>query len=113
MSTTPYDRLEVAIADVHNIGHAIGILHWDQQVTMPDGGTPARAQQRETSHSVFHEKTTDDEIGSLLAEIDPDSLTGDQWAVVREVRRRYERQTAVPADLQRAIADSSFCRSST
>ena len=41
------------------LGDAEGLLAWDQQVTMPPEGTPARSTQRSTLSSLEHDLLTD------------------------------------------------------
>ncbi|TVT93880.1 carboxypeptidase M32, partial [Haloferax volcanii] len=44
-SESAYDRLLTKYKRIANVENAGGILSWDQQVVMPDEGTPARSQQ--------------------------------------------------------------------
>ncbi|MFB6197446.1 MAG: carboxypeptidase M32, partial [Halobacteriaceae archaeon] len=82
-----------------NVGAASGVLGWDQQVTMPEGGTPARSQQLSTLSGIRHDLLTEDKVGDWLDELEDSNLTPDQRAAVREIRREYEREIAVPKDL--------------
>ncbi len=92
------DRYErVALLD--GMSGAGAILRWDQQVTMPEGGTPARARQQSTLSSVRHDYLTDDEVGDLLEDLEGRDLNDEQQAVVREIRYRYDRAVEVPGDL--------------
>jgi carboxypeptidase Taq len=76
-----------------------GVLYWDQQVMMPEGGTPARSKQLSALSAVTHEQLTADETGRLLGDVESEDLTGEQEAVVREVRREYDRAAKVPEEL--------------
>jgi len=38
-----YEQFEDRVRRISNVGNAAGILRWDQEVVMPDEGTPARA----------------------------------------------------------------------
>ncbi|WP_290816604.1 carboxypeptidase M32 [Halovivax sp.] len=82
-----------------NLQMASMVLGWDQRVMMPEGGTPARAKQLSTLSSLRHELLVDEEVGAWLDELDGADLTGAQAAVVRELRREYERSAEVPAEL--------------
>ena len=97
------------LADLERV-HAL--LFWDQNTMMPPRGAVARGDQSATLESVAHERLTDPELGRLLdalapwaAEQDPDS---DDAALVRELRRDYEKAVRVPtslaAELSRAAA---------
>ncbi len=89
------------------VGSAAGVLGWDQQVMMPEGGTPARSKQLSALSSVKHDMLTDEETGDLLGELAEADLTDEQAAVVREIRRDYERADAVPVDLVEEISETS------
>ena len=84
-----------------------GVLHWDQQVMMPEGGAPARAQQQSTLSSLHHDILTDEATGTLLDDLDDEDLTEAQQAVVRETRRSFEQETRVPGELVEAITRTS------
>ena len=58
-----YDRLLTKYKRIANVKNAGGILSWDQQVMMPDEGTPARSQQMSALSALSHELLTDDEFG--------------------------------------------------
>jgi carboxypeptidase Taq len=86
---------------------AAGLLDWDQQVVMPDAGTPARAKQKSVLSTLEHELLTDDDLGTWLDDLESADLTADRRAVVREVRREHERAVRVPGDLVERIAEAS------
>jgi carboxypeptidase Taq len=110
-----YEQFEERVRRISNVGNAAGILRWDQEVVMPDEGTPARAQQLSTLSSLGHDLLTADETGDLLAELEGgettqssrdvsgetanSDLADERAAVVREIRRQYDRETSVPGDL--------------
>ncbi len=102
--TDTYEQFEARVQRISNVGNAAGILRWDQEVVMPDEGTPARAQQLSTLSSLSHELLTADETGELLSALESDALDEDATAVVREIRRRYDRETSVPQDLVEEIS---------
>jgi carboxypeptidase Taq len=99
-----YRDLLQKVQRITNVGNASMLLSWDQQVTMPEGGTPARSQQLSALSAVRHDLLTEDELGDLLDELEAEDLTEDQAAVVREVRREYDRATAVPTELVEEIS---------
>ncbi|WP_129114467.1 carboxypeptidase M32 [Halegenticoccus tardaugens] len=102
-----YGRLIEKIQRITNVQNAAGVLGWDQQVMMPDEGTPARSQQLSTLSAISHELLVEDGIGDLLDELDGEELADEQAAVVREVRREYERAARVPTDLVQQISETS------
>ena len=114
MATTESAETPDAYADlldryerIASLQSASGVLGWDQQVTMPEGGTPARSKQQSTLSGLGHELLTDDEMGELLATLKDDDLSGEQAASVREIRREYRRADRVPQDLVEKISRAS------
>jgi carboxypeptidase Taq len=103
-ATEEYQQLLDRVQQVSYLGDATGILHWDQQVMMPDGGAPARAKQHSALSSLRHDLITDDAIGELLGDLEDADLTDEQQPVVRETRRSYEQETRVPGDLVEELA---------
>ncbi|MFB6142264.1 MAG: carboxypeptidase M32 [Halorientalis sp.] len=100
-----YGALADRVARISYLRDAMGLLQWDQQVTMPAGGTPARSRQRGALSAVTHDLLTDDDVGAWLDAVEDEELSADEAAVVREVRREYERETAVPADLVERLSE--------
>ncbi|WP_313691915.1 carboxypeptidase M32 [Halorarum halobium] len=97
------DRLE----RVNAVEGAGGVLGWDQQVMMPEGGTPARSKQLSVLSSVSHDMLTDERTGDLLDACEELDLDEGRAAVLREARRKYERADAVPRDLVEEISSTS------
>ncbi|RQH03359.1 carboxypeptidase M32 [Natrarchaeobius oligotrophus] len=106
-SSGTYEEFESRVERISNVSNAAGILRWDQEVVMPDEGTPARAQQLSTLSSISHELLTADETGELLAELESADLPDERSAVVREVRRQYDRETSVPGELVERISTAT------
>ncbi|SFB82214.1 carboxypeptidase Taq [Halobiforma haloterrestris] len=102
-----YERFEERVQRISNVSNAAGVLRWDQEVVMPEEGTPARAQQLSTLSSLEHELLTADETGDLLETLEDAELSDEQEAVVREVRRQYDRETSVPAELVEEISETT------
>ncbi|RLM90319.1 carboxypeptidase M32 [Halobellus sp. Atlit-38R] len=102
-----YETLLEEYRRVANVRNASGILSWDQQVMMPDAGTPARSQQLSTLSSLSHDLLTDDAVGDALDELEATELSDEQAAVVREIRREYERAVAVPSELVEEISTTA------
>ncbi|APW97586.1 carboxypeptidase M32 [Halobiforma lacisalsi AJ5] len=102
-----YERFEERVQRISNVSNAAGVLRWDQEVVMPEAGTPARAQQLSTLSSIGHELLTADETGDLLEELEDSELSGEQEAVVREIRRQYDRETSVPGELVEEISETT------
>mgnify|MGYP006274160145 FL=1 len=102
-----YTALLDEIKRYNAVESATEVLSWDQQVMMPEGGTPARSTQLSTLSSISHELLVDEDIGRYLEELDDASLTPEQQAVVREIRREYVRAARVPRDLIEEISTAT------
>ncbi|MFW6018106.1 MAG: carboxypeptidase M32 [Halapricum sp.] len=102
-----YDDLLEAYRRVIDLESAVGVLSWDQQVTMPDGGAPARGRQLSTLSGLKHELLTDDEVADALDAVAEADLNDGQQAVVREIRREHDRAAAVPRDLIEELSAKS------
>ena len=102
-----YDELLSKVKRINNVSAASMLLSWDQQVMMPEEGTPARSQQLSALSAVEHDLLTDDAVGDLLDDLESQDLDSGQEAVVREVRRDYERAVRVPTDLVERISQKT------
>ena len=105
MST--YDAFEAHVERMTYVNDAAGLLNWDQQVMMPEGGTPARSKQQSALSAVSHEMLTDDELAGYLDELEDADLGSEQQAVVREIRRKHERAKRVPEELVERISQKT------
>jgi carboxypeptidase Taq len=102
-----YEQFIDRVERLTYLRNASGILRWDQQVTMPEGGVPARAKQSSALSAVTHDVLTDEETGDLLDELGDADLTPEQEAVVRETRRSYEEGSRVPGELVEEMTQTS------
>jgi carboxypeptidase Taq len=94
-----YEDFVDHVRRIKYVGDAAGHLRWDQEVMMPEGGTPARSKQLSTLSGLRHELLTEDAVADWVGELDGADLDAEQAAVVREVRREHERARSVPDDL--------------
>ena len=102
-----YENLLEQYGRATYLGDANEMLGWDQEVVMPEGGTPARSKQRGAVSALAHELLVDDDVGEWLSELEGVSLSPTQSAVVREIRRQYERKTRVPTDLVEKTSEAA------
>ena len=96
---TAYEKLKDRLATISDLNSANGLLFWDRQTYMPEGGVAGRAEQMATLSRLAHEMLVDIETGRLLdssGEPDPSSEKG---ALIRRARHDYERATRLPAEL--------------
>jgi carboxypeptidase Taq len=96
--------LRERLAEISDLNRSMGVLGWDQRVTMPPLGAPARAEAMATLGRISHQKFTDDEIGRLLEKLRPleESLEydSDEASLIRVTRRDWEKSRRVPAELR-------------
>jgi len=106
MSSTAdaYDDLLGRIERYSYLRDASMTLGWDQQVTMPEGGTPARARQTAALSTVAHDVIASEAVADRLDELADADLSGEQAAVVRETRRQHEEAARVPEELVEEIS---------
>ncbi|MFB6113859.1 MAG: carboxypeptidase M32 [Halodesulfurarchaeum sp.] len=102
-----YEDLLETYERISNLYTSQRVLRWDQEVMMPEGGTPARSKQLSTLSSLEHELLTGESMAETLSALESTSLDEGKQAVVREIRRLHERKRAVPEDLIEAIAETS------
>ncbi|MBI3452550.1 MAG: carboxypeptidase M32, partial [Rhodospirillales bacterium] len=104
-ASSSYTQLERRFERIALIGDAIGMLQWDMEAMMPDGGAAVRGDQLATLKVVAHELLTDRATGDLLAAAEGErDLDAWQRANLREMRRAWRHATAVPADLVGALS---------
>jgi carboxypeptidase Taq len=102
-----YEQLVEHVRRANGVSDAAGVLQWDQQVMMPEGGTPARSRQLSALSALEHELMTDDDLAGWLDELAEGDLAAERAAVVREVRREHERAVRVPTELVQRISETS------
>src|SRR6056297_2994859 len=102
-----YSEFVQQVQRLSNVKQAGMVLSWDQEVMMPEGGTPARSKQRSALSTVSHEMLTSDEMADLLDELESQDLDDERASVVREIRRQHDRAASVPHDLVEEISEVS------
>jgi carboxypeptidase Taq len=99
--------LRERLAEISDLHRALGVLGWDQKVTMPPGGAPARAEAMATLGRLAHERFVDDELGRILERLRPyeESLPydSDEASIIRVTRRDWEKARKVPTELRAEI----------
>ncbi|MFW5964223.1 MAG: carboxypeptidase M32 [Natronomonas sp.] len=102
-----YDDLLADYQRATYLGDANMVLSWDQEVMMPEGGTPARSKQRGAISAVAHDILVDDDVAENLDDLEDADLPAEEAAVVREIRRQHERKARVPTDLVTEISEAT------
>ncbi|PSQ51894.1 carboxypeptidase [Halobacteriales archaeon SW_8_65_20] len=102
-----YDSLLDRYERATYIGDAAGVLSWDQEVMMPEGGTPARSKQTAALSGARHDILTSDAFEADLEAAEASDLDDEQVAVVREIRREFDRAAKVPKELVERISEET------
>lgn len=100
---TAYSDLAGHFGRIAALSNAVGILQWDSDVMMPKGAAETRAESMALLHVLRHGMVTDPRIGDWLAGAEADQSLG-AWekANLREIRRIWTVDTALPAELVEA-----------
>lgn len=97
---TAYSDLAAHFGKISALSNAIGILHWDNAAMMPKGAADTRAESMALLAVLHHDMATDPRVGDLLDAADTENDLG-EWerANVREIRRLWTVETALPPEL--------------
>jgi carboxypeptidase Taq len=110
MTTTserPLQLLKERLATISDVQAAEAALRWDRQTYMPEGGVVGRAEQLATLSRLAHEMLVSEDTGGLLRNVDEPAPGSEDSALLRLVRREYERATKLPAELVAELARAS------
>lgn len=97
-----YDALMAFQRQTEALAQVAGRTGWDQEVLMPEGAAEQRAEEMAALEAVLHARRCDPRVGEWLAAAEPADDV--QAAMLREVKRGYDRATKVPGDLAEALA---------
>ncbi|MBV8188501.1 MAG: carboxypeptidase M32 [Alphaproteobacteria bacterium] len=103
IANDPYAELERRFARLSAVHRASAILNWDRSTMMPDGASDDRADQLATLGVIAHGMISGPDMPELLQRA-AETRDLDPWraANVREMRRRWVHESALPADLVEA-----------
>ena len=65
-------ELKDRLLEIGDLRSTEALLTWDQMTFMPPGGAEARARRIATLDRLGHEKLTDEGLGRLLEDLQPD-----------------------------------------
>jgi carboxypeptidase Taq len=105
-----YQKLIDKLEERSRLEGVMGIMHWDQEVIMPNGATEARSKQMAALAGVVHEKSIDPEFGSLinaLNKFEIKEFTDVEQCNVNEAKRAFELEIKIPKVLVQEIAELS------
>jgi carboxypeptidase Taq len=104
------DELKAISAELFDLTRIAELLGWDQETMMPSKGVPFRAAQQATLQGIHHERLTSPRVGELLKRLEEPArderagLNDVDRAIVREMRRSYDRAVKLPGDLVKELA---------
>src|SRR4030065_623051 len=108
MLKSDYDTLMKKSKELAVVQSAESIIGWDMETMMPPKAIKLRSEQFSLLSTIEHKMSTDQEIGSSLAEIvshkDYAKLTEEQERNIYLIKKRYDEQTKLPEQLVAAIA---------
>jgi carboxypeptidase Taq len=100
MCSTPIEKLNARLAEIDALNAAMGIMGWDQQTYMPQGGARARAQHlgllSRMSHDLFIQDETQRLVEESMKTVEPGT---DNAALLRVVKRGLDLATKLPSKL--------------
>ena len=105
-ATPAYDDLAATCLRLHRLEHLQSLAGWDQAANMPPKGSEARAAAMAEMSALLHRLRTDPSFGRRLDEAEQEPLSDLQRANLREIRRGWVADTALPESLvqRRALA---------
>lgn len=110
-------KLKTKLAPLNDLNNVIGLLRWDQETMMPPGGAELRASQMTTLGGIQHRMATDEELGSLLedlnAEIDEWDFDSDEASTVRVNWRDFQKMVRIPTETYMAFLGTAAMATQT
>ena len=99
-----YAELERRFARLSAVNRAGAILNWDRSAMMPSGAAEDRADQLATLGVIAHGMIAAPDMPDLLGRAEQGAAALDPWpaANLREMRRHWVHESALPADLVEA-----------
>ncbi|MFO7793480.1 MAG: carboxypeptidase M32 [Candidatus Nanohaloarchaea archaeon] len=107
MSDESLKKLKDKSKKITNIEEASEILHWDQEVMMPEKGVEARQQQLSVLSGLSHQILVSSELGQILQEVESESLDQGDESTYREIKREHDRSSSVNQELIEEISSKS------
>jgi carboxypeptidase Taq len=104
IANDPYAELERRFARLSAVHRACAILNWDRSAMMPEGASEDRADQLATLGVIAHGMIAAPDMPELLARAEQGARGLDPWraANLREMRRSWVHESALPAELVEA-----------
>ena len=104
---TAYTRLEGIFRKADTLSEVLSVLHWDMAAMMPEGGAERRSEQLSAIKAIHHTTLAAPELPELLERATQLELSPWQRANLREMKRAWIHEAALPADLVDATVKAS------
>lgn len=103
-----YQELCSRVREGRLLASCADVLAWDERTYMPHQGSAHRAEQMALLARLSHEMLTAPRLGELLTEVESSELVrsseSDESAIIRDIRRNYDRAVKLPARLVEELA---------
>lgn len=99
-----YDELITRSREASMLGSCAAVLGWDERTFLPAGAAAHRGAQMALLARLTHEQITQPRVGELLDEVSGITLTEEEAANYRELRRSHDRAKKVPSALVSELA---------
>ncbi len=103
-----YQELEGRFEELAALGHAFGILGWDEQTQMPEGSAPARNEAVSRLRVLAHRLITSDALGELLKQAADEQLDDWQRANLALMQRERDHALVLPAEFVQRQSQASM-----
>ncbi|MDF2152281.1 carboxypeptidase M32 [Vibrio sp. CAU 1672] len=97
-----FEKLVEHSKKVSNFEHLSSIVSWDQAAVMPAGGAEARSNAMAELSVHIHSLMTQPHLGDLFAQAEEQTLSTEQQAVLREIKREWQQANLLPESLVEA-----------
>ena len=94
-----YEEFIRRVVELADLGHAQGMLSWDQETYMPPRGAGPRARSLGTLAGIYHERLTDPALVALVEKLRAGDLQGDAEINLRYMERDQRRALKIPREL--------------
>ncbi len=108
MMKNNYAAYTAQLRKAADVAHAISILHWDNEIFMPEKGANFRARQISTLSTMCHELLTSPMLGELLDKLQSDT-TLNEWEQrnVSESLKSYYKKQRLNSDFVAALSQAT------
>jgi carboxypeptidase Taq len=111
VSQAKFDDLRERLAEISDLSKTGALLGWDQQVMMPPGGAPLRAEQLATVGRIAHQKFTSPEVGKLIDGLrdwgEQHEYDSFEASLIRVAAGDWAKASQVPSELRAEMSRSA------